>query len=209
MNAKTLGCIVGATLLLGTCTQLTVVPVAVNEVTVFPPEATVQIAETATMTTELRGPDGEILIGRLIAWSSTNTTVAVVDSTGTVTAVSPGQAVIVAESEGEVGTSLLVVEQAPLEGPAPAAPSNLNANDLGATSMALDWDDNSDNERVFEIQRRSPGRTWALIASPGANTTEHTDQGLSPNTEYEYRLRACNLTGCSKYSNKDKDRTDR
>ena len=101
MKAKNLGYIVGALLLLGTCTQLTVVPVRVTEVTVFPPEATVQIAETAAMTTELRGPDGEILTGRRIAWSSTDITVAVVDSTGTATAVSPGQAVIVAESEAK------------------------------------------------------------------------------------------------------------
>ena len=208
MNAKTLGCTVGV-LLLGTCTQLTVVPVAVDEVTVFPPEATVQIAETTTMTTELRGPDGELLTGRPIVWSSTDASVATVDSTGTATAISPGQAIIVAESEGQLGTSLFVVLQAPAEGPAPRAPSNLNANDQGATSMALEWDDNSDNERIFEIHRRSPGTPWALIASRDPNTTEHDDQGLSPNTEYEYRVRACNLTGCSKYSNRDKDRTDK
>lgn len=208
MKAKTLGCTVGV-LLCGTCTQITVLPVAVEEVAVFPAEATVQIAETTAMTTELRGPDGELLTGRAIVWSSTDPTVAVVDSTGTATAMSQGQAIIVAESEGQVGTSLHVVLQPQEEGPPPKAPSNLNANDLGATSMALEWSDNSDNERVFEIQRRRSGRSWALIASPGANTTEHTDQGLSPNTEYEYRVRACNLTGCSKYSNRDKDKTDK
>src|SRR4030042_3317961 len=42
--------------------------------------------------------------------------------------------------------------------------------------------------------------TWSLIATKGANVTNHTSTGLTPNTTYSYWVRAYNGDGNSSYS---------
>ena len=206
MKLKGVGWAVGVSL--GACTQVNVVPVAVEEVTVLPTQVTAEVSETAALTVELRSSSGEALSGYPVEWSTTDPSVAAVDSVGTITALAPGQAIIAAEADGQLGTAFVtVVEPVPV-GPPPERPTNLNANDQGATVMRLTWDDKSDNEQWFEVQRRIKDGTWSLIATPEPEAEEFFDTGLEPDTEYEYRVRACNLAGCSRYSNRDKDKTD-
>ena len=200
--------ILAAGLLAATCTEVNIEPVPVAEVSVIPAQATLRVSEEVGFTTELRGPGGDVLTGRGVRWASTDESVAVVDTLGRTTATGPGQALLTAASEGVVGTALLVVELDPLETRVPRPPAGLSANESGATGMDLEWEDRSDNERWFEIQRRRPGSAWSMIATPDANRTTYADSGLSPETEYEYRIRACNTLGCSRYSNRDKDKTD-
>jgi len=59
----------------------------------------------------LRDASGAILTGRALAWSSSAVGIASVSSTGVVTGVSPGSAIISATSEGRVGTATVVVLQ--------------------------------------------------------------------------------------------------
>jgi hypothetical protein len=62
-----------------------------------------------------------------------------------------------------------------------------------STSITLNWQDNSNNELGFQIQRAtSPGGPWNLIGSTGANVTSYTDNGLSPSTTYYYQVAAFN-----------------
>ncbi len=82
----------------------------------------------------------------------------------------------------------------------PSAPSNLQAI-ADTFSVDLFWDDNSDNELGFKIERKDdslsvPG-TWTLIDSVGANETAFTDTGLTPNTVYSYKVYAYNEAGNS------------
>ena len=83
-----------------------------------------------------------------------------------------------------------------------AAPSNLTATAVSTNQINLSWQDNSDNEDGFKIERRS-GSTgwWAQIALTAANATAYTDTGLLPGTTYFYRVRAANPGGDSDYSN--------
>ncbi|MBT8395509.1 MAG: hypothetical protein HKO65_14200 [Gemmatimonadetes bacterium] len=84
----------------------------------------------------------------------------------------------------------------------PHAPSSLLASPTGSTSVFLAWTDESENEDRFDIQRTNgPGGIWVLIGSVGADTPVFADAGLTPNTVYTYRVRACNVAGCSAYSN--------
>ena len=85
----------------------------------------------------------------------------------------------------------------------PAAPSSLAVAGFTASSIQLTWNDNSDNESGFEIQRSSTGLpfSYSLIQTTGAGTTTYTDNGLSEVTTYYYRVRAINLAGESAYSN--------
>jgi len=85
---------------------------------------------------------------------------------------------------------------------APAAPTGLTAAAVSSTQINLSWQDNSDNEDAFEIERKTGAAgTWAVVASNGPNAVNHQDMGLSPNTTYCYRVRAYNAAGNSAYSN--------
>ena len=85
----------------------------------------------------------------------------------------------------------------------PDAPSSLEVNPIGNARMDLDWEDESDNETRFEIERRRLGQTWTLVATVEANEEAYRDEGLQSSTWYQYRVRACNGGGCSGYSNWD------
>lgn len=90
----------------------------------------------------------------------------------------------------------------------PRAPDDLDAEEDGETRIELEWEDRSDNEKNFEIQRRRPGRSWTTIATVGRNRESYRDAGLQEDTTYEYRIRACNDAGCSRFSKKAKATTD-
>ena len=80
-------------------------------------------------------------------------------------------------------------------------PSNLAAV---ATSAGIDlsWQDNSDNETGFKIERKTgAGGNYQQIATVGANVIKYSDTGLSGDTTYYYRVRAYSDSGDSSYSN--------
>jgi hypothetical protein len=87
----------------------------------------------------------------------------------------------------------------------PAAPSSLTGAALSPTQVQLGWSDNSGNETHFQLQRRVRNSgiwtSYALLASPAANATAYLDAAVSAGTTYRYRVRACNGTTCSAWSN--------
>ncbi|MFN7946861.1 MAG: S8 family serine peptidase [Blastocatellia bacterium] len=88
-------------------------------------------------------------------------------------------------------------------GSAPADPSNLRTTAVVARRIDLAWNDNANNETKFELERctGSTCTNFAKIAEPAANATTYTNTGLTRATTYRYRIRACNGSGCSGYSN--------
>jgi len=94
------------------------------------------------------------------------------------------------------------VVSASTQQPAPQAPSGLTVNPVSASSLALDWDDNSANETGFIVERRSGSSgSFSRIDSLGADTSEYTDSGLQAGSLYQYRICAYNPGGESGYSN--------
>lgn len=84
----------------------------------------------------------------------------------------------------------------------PSAPSNLTAALTPPNTIDILWDDNSDNEEAFHVERKeSASGTWAEIGVLGANTTSITDPGLGGGITFYYRVRAKNSAGFSAYSN--------
>ena len=84
----------------------------------------------------------------------------------------------------------------------PAAPSNLSVAAPSDTAIDLTWSDNSANEDGYLVERSPDGvNNWAQIANLAANTTAFTDNGLTADTAYYYRIRAFNGVGNSDYSN--------
>ncbi|MBN1415985.1 MAG: fibronectin type III domain-containing protein [Bacteroidales bacterium] len=83
----------------------------------------------------------------------------------------------------------------------PMAPSGLIASHITYTSATILWTDNSNNETIFELERRGPEDTVSNILSLPFNTVSFTDTGLVMNSTYQYRVRARNDDGISGWSN--------
>src|SRR5947208_1678549 len=92
-----------ATVTVSGCT----VPVA--SVSVSPASASVQAGQTVQLTATPKDVNGNPLTGRTITWASSNTSVATVNSSGLVSGVVAGSAMITATSEGQSGTSAITV----------------------------------------------------------------------------------------------------
>lgn len=85
--------------------------------------------------------------------------------------------------------------------PTPPAPSSIAAYWMGSY-MLVAWSDVFE-ETYYETQRRQQeGTTYGAWSDPifrYMNTTSYNDP-VVPGTVYQYRVRACNETGCSAYT---------
>ncbi|MEW5766299.1 MAG: Ig-like domain-containing protein [bacterium] len=90
----------------------------------------------------------------------------------------------------------------------PAAPTNLDVVVISSTQLRLSWQDNSDNETGFSIERKTTGGVFSEITTVSAGTTTYNDTSLTPATTYTYRVRAFNGAGYSGYSNEDSAATE-
>lgn len=88
----------------------------------------------------------------------------------------------------------------PLCGTIPNAPINLILIVLSPTQIKIMFNDNSDNEDGFKIERKELGGTYIEIKTLPPNSTEFNDN-VNPNTTYYYRVRSFNTYGYSLYSN--------
>ncbi len=77
----------------------------------------------------------------------------------------------------------------------------LFASAAAGSQLSLSWQDNSENESGFEVERSSDGVTFAALNSVGANVTEFVDTSVLPGLPYHYRVRAFNEFGYSGYTN--------
>jgi len=106
-------------------------PAAVATVSVAPSPLPLQVGQTGTLTATLRDAANNVLTGRTVTWSSSNTNIATVASDGTVTAVGVGTATITATSEGKTGTATVNVSAPP---PAPVASVSVSPTTANLTT---------------------------------------------------------------------------
>lgn len=102
----------------------------------------------------------------------------------------------------EIAFDSLRLTGEPVVGTPPAAPSGLNATANSASRIQLSWTDNATNAAGFTLERKTgAGGAWSQLATVGANVTNHSDDGLTANTTYFYRVAATNTAGGSAWSN--------
>ncbi len=82
------------------------------------------------------------------------------------------------------------------------APSNLQATAGSTTEILLTWNDTSNSETGFRVERRAVGGAFQEIATVGPNVASYTAAGLDPATFHLFRVRAAGAgTANSGYSN--------
>jgi hypothetical protein len=85
-------------------------------------------------------------------------------------------------------------------GSKPLAPANLTAAVTGS-DLTLTWQDRSNDENDFVVERRSGTGSFQTIAVTRENATSYTDPGMPAGVVYCYRVHARNAVGDSDYSN--------
>jgi len=83
----------------------------------------------------------------------------------------------------------------------PAAPSSLHASVLETGVIRLSWQDNSNNETGFVIEKKTDSGSFEIAGTVEKNITSYTDSGVTAGHSYTYRVRAQNPLGSSGYSN--------
>jgi hypothetical protein len=83
----------------------------------------------------------------------------------------------------------------------PLAPTNLQVIETSFDFILLIWNDNSDNEAYFIVERHLEGQGYTPYDTLVGNTELYIDYLVEPATHYFYRILAYNLDGYSGYSN--------
>ncbi|MFH0888211.1 MAG: fibronectin type III domain-containing protein, partial [Planctomycetota bacterium] len=130
-------------------------------------------------------------------WTSSNNAVASINSSGSLTALASGTTIIQASSSSISSNQVTAYVSSGV----PTAPSSLITTTVTASSIAISWTDNSNDETSFNIERSTDGSNFQILTSVGVGTTVYTNTGLTANTRYYYRVYASNASGNSGTSN--------
>ena len=94
----------------------------------------------------------------------------------------------------DFGTAANLPTLRSLPSPAPASPGDVTATALGLTSISISWD-SVDKATYYQVHNGG-----ALVTTIQPPASSYTATGLLPDTQYTYRVRACNLFGCSAFA---------
>ena len=155
-----------------TAATLTVTEVPVNSVVVTPPSQSVDIGSTVNFVASPRDASNNPLSGRTIVYSSSDPTIATINSsTGVATGVASGSVTIGAISEGKTGTASLTVNPIPVAS-LDISPTLVTGTNAGGTiqftATPRDASSNALTGRVITWTSSSPGT--ATIDADGLMT---------------------------------------
>jgi hypothetical protein len=150
--------------------------IVVASVAVSLTPSTIQLGQTSQATATTLDANNNVLTGRVVTWSSSNTAVSTVSASGLVTAVGAGNATITALSETKTGTSAITVTAPPPPGSGPVWRGN---EPSGMTSI---------KERSFSSLTEDP--SWSTLASPGATIATDATAPQSPSSTLHFNYPA-------------------
>jgi fibronectin type 3 domain-containing protein len=80
-------------------------------------------------------------------------------------------------------------------------PADLQIDAMTEEAIDLSWEDRSDNETGFEIERAIEGEDFRILNKTDADVESFRDEDITPGGVYAYRVRAVNSDRQSAYSN--------
>lgn len=163
--------------------DITVRSPAVAAITVSPATVTIEVGETASLSSTLRDSRGNALTGRQVAWTSADASIASVANDGVVTGVGVGQASVTASSEGKAGSATVTVVSAiPNVRNTTLATGGAHACQIEASGDTVCWGENGSrqlgDDSAWPSQfsaHRTPvvvqgGRAFVSITAGGEHT---------------------------------------
>ncbi|MGV3724624.1 MAG: fibronectin type III domain-containing protein, partial [Actinomycetota bacterium] len=82
----------------------------------------------------------------------------------------------------------------------PTAPDSVTAAAVSPTQLALTWAETNPQPAAVRVERALLGGGFSEIGEAQVGATTFADAGRSPDTTYQYRLRATNTSGFSDYT---------
>ena len=81
------------------------------------------------------------------------------------------------------------------------APDNVKVSVEESNQIKLSWDDNSDVEEGYIVERKEDGQTdFSVIDTAEAGAEQYLDSNIESGVSYSYRIKAFNENGSSAYS---------
>ncbi|HEY6159337.1 MAG TPA: Ig-like domain-containing protein, partial [Gemmatimonadales bacterium] len=142
--------------------SISAVPVA--SVTVSPAVASLTAGQTVQLAAVTRDSAGNVLTGRTVTWTTTNSGVATVSATGLVAGVAAGPATVTATSESKSSTALLTVT-APVSNPGTVTDlSEVGVSDTGVTLAFTEVDDGTGQPASYDVRYAVGTLVWGPTA---------------------------------------------
>ncbi len=149
---------------------ITVVPAAVASVKVIPAVVSLLVGASVQLTATTADSAGNVLSGRSISWSSSNASVASVNSNGLVASVAPGSATITATSEGQSAAVPVTVTNVPVAS-LQVSPASANLLVGQALSLTATTRDSAGNPLIGRpVSWTSSNPSVATVSSSGQVT---------------------------------------
>ncbi|MBL0938664.1 MAG: Ig-like domain-containing protein [Gemmatimonadaceae bacterium] len=174
-------------------TQVTVTPEQAATVTVTPSTLTLRTSDSRQLTATARNNQNVIITGRTFRWNSSNTAIASVDQTGRVSALTPGNVVITAESDQTVGQATITVTPIPI-GKCSLTPISfkVTVGQLAQPTIVLrDTAENVIPSSGRPISWTSSNEVVALVSNTGVATTRRAGTTVIKATSVEYPAIEC------------------
>jgi uncharacterized protein YjdB len=156
---------------------ITVMAVPVASVTVSLVSSTIAVGATAQATATTKDANGSIIVGRFVAWSSDNTSVATVNSGGLVKGVGAGTANITATSEEKSGSATITValplgfgsstEKIRILDVGTAFTPTLSGSSVGTTTFVSRATSVATVDAQGNITSVGEGQVWLVASAPG------------------------------------------
>ncbi|MDE3258186.1 MAG: Ig-like domain-containing protein [Gemmatimonadota bacterium] len=194
-------------------------PPVVASVTVSPSSASIEEGETQQFSATAYDADDAEISGKTFAWSSSNVSVATIDSSGLATAVDAGSTTITATVDGKSGAATLsVTEPPPVVASVTVSPSSASieeeetqqfsatahdADDAEISGKTFTW--SSSMTSVATVSPSSGSATTATGVDAGSTTITATVDGKSGTasltvTDAAPRSRTGTISGRNNYS---------
>jgi hypothetical protein len=77
--------------------------------------------------------------------------------------------------------------------------TGLTSTATSNSTVSLSWNDTSDNEDGFTLERATGSGAFSALADLAANTTSFSDSNLTANNTYTYQIRGYNSNGTSNF----------